>query len=84
VSTEREGGFLIWTGLACIVPVTLFYLFTQGAIVITPISLIGTVVLTFGLVDRKNSSPKDPALPSADEADRTASPRPLPPPPPPR
>jgi hypothetical protein len=84
VSTEREGGFLICTGLGCIVPVTLFYLFTQGAIVITPISLIGTVVLTFGLVDRKNSSPKDPPLPSADEADRTASPRPLPPPPPPR
>jgi hypothetical protein len=81
VSTRREGGALIWAGLACIVPVTLFHLFSQGAVVITPLSLIGAVVLTLGLVDRKRSSPEEPVLPSPGEVDRTESPEPLPPPP---
>jgi hypothetical protein len=81
VSTRREGGALIWAGLACIVPVTLFHLFSQGAVVITPLSIVGAVMLTLGLVDRKRSSPEEPALSSSDEAGRNESPPELPPPP---
>jgi hypothetical protein len=80
MSTKRDGGVLIWTGLACIVPVIPFYLFSQGALVITPLTLIGTVVLTLGLVDRRRSSPDGP---SADDHGPTESPHPLPAPPPP-
>jgi hypothetical protein len=81
VSMQREGGGLIWAGLACIVPVTLFHLFSQGALVITPVSIVGAVVLTLGLVDRKRSSPEEPPLSSSDEAGRNGSPPQLPPPP---
>lgn len=80
MSTKRDGGVLIWTGLACIVPLTLFHLFSQGVLVITPLTLIGTVVLIFGLVDRRRSSPDEP---STDDHGPTESPRPLPAPPPP-
>jgi hypothetical protein len=80
MSTKRDAGILIWTGLACIEPLTLFYLFSRGALVITWLTLIGIVVLIFGLVDRRRSSADEP---SAGDQGPTESPRPLPAPPPP-
>ena len=83
MSTQREGGLLIWLGLGCVVPTTLFYLYSQGALVITPLSLLGVVLLSIGLAKRERSSPNEPIPPRRSEADHMGPPQPLPPPPPP-
>jgi hypothetical protein len=80
VSTERHSGVLIWVGLACIVPTTLFYLYSQGSLTITPINLLGVVLLTLGLVRRGRYTPNE-EVPSPGEAHRTESPQRLSPPP---
>ena len=82
MSTQREGGLLIWLGLGCVVPTSLLYLYSQGALVIAPLSLLGVVLLSIGLAKRERSSPYEPIPPRRGEADRTGSPQPLPPPPP--
>lgn len=77
-----DGGPFIWLGVALFAPVTLFYLYSRGALVLTPMSIVGLILLAIGLVKRDRASRNEPVLPSHDRVDpgdqRTSQPPPPP------
>jgi hypothetical protein len=72
-SDQDHGSSLIWAGILCIVPVTLFRLVSEGTVAITPLTLLGAVLLTVGLVRRDRSSPNEPTLPPIGQPDPDGS-----------
>jgi hypothetical protein len=79
---KGDGGPFIWLGLALFAPVTLFHLYSQGALALTPMSIIGLVLLAIGLVKRNRAFRNEPIAPPNDQADPGEQPRSQPPPPP--
>ena len=49
---QRRATLLIVVGSLLLFPVSLFYLVLDGVLAITPLSIVGGVVLIFGLVKR--------------------------------
>ena len=49
---QRRATVLIVVGSLIVFPVSLFYLVQDGVLAITPLSIVGGVVLTVGLVKR--------------------------------
>lgn len=78
---KGDGGPFIWLGLALFAPVTLFHLYAQGALALTPISIVGLVLLAIGLVKRNRAFRNEPIAPN-DHADAGEQPRSQPPAPP--
>lgn len=76
---KGDGGPFIWLGLALFAPVTLFHLYSQGELALTPMSIVGLVLLGIGLVKRNRAFRNEPIAPSKDQADPAEQPR-LPPP----
>jgi hypothetical protein len=52
VTYQRRGMLQIVIGSILLLPVSLFYLVRDGALVITPIGIVGCVLLVLGLVKR--------------------------------
>jgi len=52
---KGDGGTFIWLGLALFAPVTLFHQYSQGALVLTPMSIVGLVLLAICLLKRNRS-----------------------------
>jgi hypothetical protein len=80
---KGDGGPFIWLGLALFAPLTLFHLYSQGALALTPMSIVGLVLLAIGLVKRNRAFRNEPIPPPNDLADPGEQPRSQPPPPPP-
>ena len=68
------------TGLVCIVPLTLAHLYADAELVISPLTIVGAVLLTVGLVRRGRYLADEPVLPSPEERSTASAPS-LPPPP---
>ena len=79
---KGDGGPFIWLGLALFAPVTLFHLYAHGALALTPISIVGLVLLAIGLVKRNTAFRNEPIAPPNDQADPGEQPRSQPSPPP--
>ena len=80
---KGDGGPFIWLGLALFAPVTLFFLYSRGALALTPISIVGLILLAIGLVKRNRVFRNEPIAPPNDhQADPGEQPRSQPPPPP--
>ena len=79
---KGDGGPFIWFGLALFAPVTLFHLYSEGALALTPMSIVGLVLLAIGLVKRNRVFRNEPIAPPNDQADPGEQPRSQPPPPP--
>ena len=80
---KGDGGPFIWLGLALFAPVTLFHLYSQGALALTPMSIVGLVLLAIGLVKRNRAFRNEPPIaPPNDPADPGEQPRSQPPTPP--
>ena len=79
---KGDGGPFIWLGLALFAPVTLFHLYSQGALALTPMSVVGLVLLAIGLVKRNRAFRNEHTAPPNDQADPGEQPRSQPPPPP--
>ena len=78
---KGDGGPFLWLGLALFAPVTLFHLYSQGALVLTPISIVGLVLLAIGLVKRNRAFRDGSIAQPNGQADPDEQPRPPPPPP---
>lgn len=79
---KGDGGPFIWLGVALFAPVTLFHLYSQGELALTPMSIVGLVLLGIGLVKRNRAFRNESIAPPNDQAGPDEQPR-LPPPPPP-
>ena len=79
---KGDGGPFIWLGLALFAPVTLFHLYSQGALALTPMSIVGLVLLAIGLMKRNRALGNEPIAPPNDHADPGEQPRSQAPPPP--